>query len=209
MKRLAIAGGGDLGRQIAHLAQQLGEYVPVLYDDTLENTSREEGLSIRGRISDIQKHFENGEIDTFIMGIGYKHMTERHRLFLQLSNHIPPATLIHPSATIDPTAVIGPGTAILATCTIDLEASIGRNCYLNPGCLIAHHSAVSDNVFMGPKVTLAGFVEVSSHCFLGISTTVIDHTKIGENIQTGAGAVVTRNISDRGLYLGLPAKAQR
>mgnify|MGYP006263708335 FL=1 len=206
MKRLAIAGGGDLGRQIAHLAVQIGGYLPMLYDDTLEIAEGSGDHPVQGKIADIAEHFQAGAVDAFIIGIGYKHITERDRLFRHLSETVPAATLVHPTASIDPNASIDSGTALMAGCIVDQGASVGKNCYLNPGCLISHHTHVSDNVFMGPRVTLAGFVDVASHCFLGVSTTVIDNVKIAQGVQTGAGAVVTNSISNEGLYLGVPAK---
>ena len=206
MKRLAIAGGGDLGRQIAHLAVQIGGYLPMLYDDTLEIAEGSGDHPVQGKIADIAEHFQAGAVDAFIIGIGYKHITERDRLFRHLSETVPAATLVHPTASIDPNASIDSGTALMAGCIVDQGASVGKNCYLNPGCLISHHTHVSDNVFMGPRVTLAGFVDVASHCFLGVSTTVIDNVQIAQGVQTGAGAVVTNSISNEGLYLGVPAK---
>ena len=208
MKRLAIAGGGDLGRQLANLAVQIGGYQPMLYDDKLEIAKGSGDYPVQGKIADIAEHFQAGAVDAFIIGIGYKHMKERDRLFRHLSETVPPATLVHPTAFIDPNASIDSGTALLAGCIVDQGASVGKNCYLNPGCLISHHTHISDNVFMGPRVTLAGFVDVDSHCFLGVSTTVIDNVKIAQGIQTGAGAVVAESLTKSGLYLGVPASTK-
>jgi acetyltransferase-like isoleucine patch superfamily enzyme len=54
-------------------------------------------------------------------------------------------------------------------------------------------------------VKLAGYSEVGERCFLGISTTVIDGVKIGDNVQTGAGAVVTKDVRSGVLIAGVPA----
>jgi serine acetyltransferase len=41
---------------------------------------------------------------------------------------------------------------------------------------------------------------------IGIGTIVSDRITICNNVQTGAGAVVVKNISESGVYIGIPAQ---
>ena len=87
-----------------------------------------------------------------------------------------------------------------------MDATIGNNVLLNVNCTVAHHSSISDHCFLSPAVSLAGFVQIAPKVVLGIGSIVIDSIAIGENIRTGAGAVVTKTIQESGLYVGIPAK---
>lgn len=61
-------------------------------------------------------------------------------------------------------------------------------------------------VFLAPSVSVAGFCEVENQCFLGIGTTIKDNIKIVNHTTIGAGTVVVKNIIEKGIYVGNPAK---
>lgn len=206
MKKLAIIGGGSFGQQIAHHAEQTGHFKPVFFfDDTIPPGTSTNKLPVRGNCEQIESSYADAEFDEFVIGIGYHHFEARHSLFSKLAASIPAATIIHPSCFISPSAKIGPGTVIMPGVTIDSHCDIGRSCVINCGTVISHDCKIHNNVFIGPGATLAGNVEVSSHCFIGVGTTLIDNLVISEGIQTGGGAVVTKDISTPGLYAGVPA----
>ncbi len=83
---------------------------------------------------------------------------------------------------------------------------IAENVVLNTACCIAHDSSVETHSFLGPGVSVAGFVRIGSQCFIGVGSTVIDNISIADGTQTGGGAVVVNDITEPGLYLGVPAK---
>lgn len=207
MRRLAIIGAGDLGVQLAHLAGATGEYALAgFFDDVRTPGDAIAGGQVLGDIDAAARLYEQGGFDCLVVAIGYRHMRVRQAIYQRFAGAIPFATLVHPSAIIDPSCVIGEGAAIYAGCVLDMDARIGANTLLNAGCVIAHHSEVAAGCFLAPAVSIAGFVDVEPGCILGIGTVVIDNVRIASGTRTGAGAVVTRTIERPGLYLGIPAR---
>lgn len=207
MKRLAIIGAGDLGLQLANLAKSTGEYeLAGYFDDTRAAGSLVGDAPVLGGVDAIEALHGQGLFDCVVVAIGYKHLAVRRGLHQRLRDRIPFATLVHPSAIIDPSCRIGAGAVVYPGCVLDMEVELGQNALLNVGCVIAHHSRIGDDCFLSPAVSVAGFVTVGPGCVLGIGTVVIDNLGITAGTRTGAGAVVTRSIEAPGLYLGIPAR---
>lgn len=207
MERIAIAGAGDLGRLIArHIRNSSQNAVAGFFDDTAESDCLPPGPPMLGRLDDIEGQFSEGRFDSILIGIGYRHFGFRRMLCERLQSRIPLTTLVHPSAWIDPESTVSPGSVVLPGSTIDAGVSLGTNVLVNIGTTIAHDSSVAAHSFLAPGVNIAGFVNTGICVFLGIGTSVIDGVSICDNAQTGAGAVVVRDISEPGLYLGVPAK---
>ncbi|TWI02969.1 sugar O-acyltransferase (sialic acid O-acetyltransferase NeuD family) [Luteimonas cucumeris] len=207
MKRLAIVGAGDLGLQLANLARISGGYTLAgFFDDTRSPGDVVADSEVLGHLVDIEPAFALGQYDCLVVAVGYKHLALRQKIHDRHVDSIPFATLVHPSAIIDPSCHIEEGTVIYPGCVLDMGVSIGANSLLNVGCVVAHHSEIGSGCFLSPAVSIAGFVRVESGCVLGIGTVVIDNLRIASGSRTGAGAVVTRHLEVPGLYLGVPAR---
>ncbi|WP_248723506.1 acetyltransferase [Seonamhaeicola sp. ML3] len=206
MKTLAIVGAGHLGQQIAHYAITDGHYQKVVYFDDFTSKNKIGDFNVLGKISEVSEKFKNGDFDELIIGIGYKHLNVRKKIFKTYYKKIPFATIIHSSSWIDVSAVIEEGCIIYPKCEIDQKAIIKFNSVLNLGCSIAHDSIINEHCFLSPRVAVAGFVSIEEECVLGINCTIIDNLKIAKKTQIGAGAVVTKAISRSGVFYGNPAK---
>ena len=53
---------------------------------------------------------------------------------------------------------------------------------------------------------VAGSCIVGRRTFVGMGALVLDHVNVGELSVVGAGAVVTRDVSDRVQVMGIPAR---
>ena len=53
---------------------------------------------------------------------------------------------------------------------------------------------------------MAGFVDIKEQCIIGINSIIIDNISITEGTRTGGGTVVIKNIEEKGLYVGNPAR---
>ncbi|MDP1801698.1 MAG: acetyltransferase [Bacteroidota bacterium] len=206
-KKIGIIGSGDLGQLIAHHALNYCGFNKVLFFDDYRATNEVvNGCMVYGNINDVNMAYQKKEIDCLIIGIGYKHIELRKRLFEGFMNVVPFASVIHPSAYIDITCKIGNGVVILPGCVLDMNVELQDNVLLNTGCVIAHDSFIGAHSFLSPKVAIAGFSEVGQCCNIGINTTVIDNIKISDFVQTGGATVVINNLTLKGLYVGNPAK---
>lgn len=87
--------------------------------------------------------------------------------------------------------VIGQGSTIGHLCNIGHEASIGKHCFIVSQSMIGGHSLVGD------------FAHVS------LCACVRDKIRIGTKAFVGMGAVVTKDVGDRWVVFGVPAKKVR
>lgn len=210
MKRLAIIGSGDLGEQLAWHARQDNHYTVVgFFDDFAEPGLARHGLPVLGKVSDVLPSFKEGLFDELLLAIGYKHFEQRRAIYDSLKNEIPFGKLIHSSSYIDPSVRIGSGVVVYPGCVVDMKARLEDNVLLNAGVVIAHDTTIGSHSFLSPGVKVAGFVSVGNCVSLGIGTSVVDKLQIADFVRTGAGAVVTENLTEPGLYLGVPARYKK
>ena len=207
MKRLAIIGSSDLGQLMAHHATVDKHYKVVgFYDDYKIKTDLVDGFKILGKIANIEIDFKNGLFDFLMVAVGYKHINFRKEIFETFLGHIPFATIIHSSCFVDKSAIIKEGCFVLPGCILDRNVILEENVLLNIGCVIAHDSSVGRHSFLSPAVKMAGFSKIGNSCNIGINTTIIDNISLSDNVRTGGGAVIIKNIYGSGLYIGMPAK---
>ncbi|MBK7149196.1 MAG: hypothetical protein IPH78_10345 [Bacteroidetes bacterium] len=207
MKRLAIIGSGDLAQQIIHHSKGSDSYLPTcLFDDYMADGDTRHGLPVKGGIGKVLHHFESGTFDVLMIGIGYKHMQKREEIYNLYAGKIPFGTIIHPSCTIDSTCRIGEGSFLYPGVIADMNVRIGKNTIIYNGCVIAHDSRVGNHTILSPSVSIAGFSNTGDNTVLGIGTVVSDNVTMCNGVKTGAGAVVVKSITEKGLYIGCPAK---
>lgn len=206
-KRLAIIGAGELGNQIAHLAEQNDELEVVgFFDDTRPIGTCIGKYKVLGTTRDVFTFYELKYFDCLMIGIGYHHMNSRKAFFEMFLPFIPFSAIIHPSCIIDPTAKIGTGVVLYPGCVIDKNVVIEDNVLLNLNVVVSHNSQIASHSFLSPRVTIAGFTFIGECCNLGVNTTIIDNIKITDHVQTGGGSLVIKDILLSGLYYGNPVK---
>lgn len=207
MKTLAIVGSGDLGTLIAYHAINDKHYDSIVFFDDYEIETEVNDYKVIGKIKDIESEFLKKKFNEIIIAIGYNHLQFKKELFEKLNAiKIPFANVIHSSSYIDASCKIGKGVFILPGCTLDRNVVIKNNTLLNTACAIAHDTEIGEHCFLSPRAAIAGFTIINELCVIGINSTIIDNITICSKTQVGAGAVVTKNITEPGLYVGIPAK---
>lgn len=99
---------------------------------------------------------------------------------------------------ISPKTSVGPGFYIChyGCVVVHTDAVIGRNCNISHGVTIGQKNrgknagcpVIGDNVYIGPGAKIIGGV------------------KIGNNVAIGANCVVTKDIPNNGVVVGIPGK---
>ena len=207
MKRIAIIGAGLLGQQMAHYIRDDGRGVIAgFFDDRIPTGTAIRQDTVLGTVNDVLVHYEKGEFDLLLIGIGYMHFAYRWDCFTRFQGKVPFFSFVHSSCFLDRTVSLGAGSFLMPGCVIDNDVIIGSNAFVQCACAISHHSTIGDNCFLGPGVRVAGCVTIGEGCFLGVGTVCIDSITIGSNVHTGGGTVVIDSLSEEGLYFGVPAR---
>ena len=85
--------------------------------------------------------------------------------------------------------------------TIQPFAVIGSNVTLWAGNHIGHDCVIEDHCFVSSHVVVSGYVRVGEYSFLGVNSTIGHKVKIAPRTLVGAGAVITRDTKERGIYV--------
>lgn len=205
MKRLLIWGAGDQGTVTLDCALAMKRYDRIEFLDMKEKGHR----SIPG-----YPIYEEEKVDLFdflksydeaIVAVGNNDLREAKTSRLT-SLGILLATIIHPTAIVSPFSNISRGCTVLARAVVNPNAYVGIGCIVNTGAIIEHDCVIGDFANICPGVSMAGHTKIGRKSFLGIGCTVMDDITVGKESVVGAGAVVIRNVPDRAVVVGVPAK---
>lgn len=135
-RSLLILGAGGLGEEVAEIAQMTGQYSRIAFLDDTKKAHR----AILGGIAEAEEL--TGEFPFAICAIGNNEARLRmHRRLKEIGYRIP--TLIHPAASVSPTAKLGDG------CIVRAGAVISRNVCMEDACLINIHAAIDHGCVIG------------------------------------------------------------
>lgn len=116
---------------------------------------------------------------------------------------------------------IGEKTTIGNAVCIEPNATIGSHCSINTQSHITGGIIIEDYVFFGPNVTTTNTWNIAYKreieqvtegpiirraARIGGGVTILPRVEIGENALIGAGAVVTKDVGPREIWVGNPAK---
>ncbi|MGQ0627384.1 MAG: acetyltransferase [Phycisphaerales bacterium] len=118
-----------------------------------------------------------------------------------------PASVLHPAASVSPTATIRPGTLIAPLAVVHSRARVGPHAIVNSGAIVEHDCELHENVHLAPGAVLGGGVEVGADSLVGLGSRVLPGLRVGRGCTIGAGAVVTRDVADGMTVAGVPARA--
>lgn len=211
MKKIALIGSKKLAAQLIHYINSVSNMEVIgLFDDFEPKGTLKHGCPILGSTDVVHKLYKDSVFDGVIVAVGYNHRKFRSEICHYLDeNKIPLETFIHPSALIDKTAVIGKGSVILMNTIIDMDCTIEENVFISSGCIISHNVKIGAHCYLAPGVIIAGDSSMGTCSFLGLGTRCIDNIEIGSNVFSAAGSVITNNIPDNVMVMGVPAKIRK
>lgn len=96
---------------------------------------------------------------------------------------------------------VGANCFILEDNTVQPFVRIGENVTLWSGNHIGHDSVIEDHCFVTSHVVISGNCVVEPYCFLGVNTTIGNSVRIARRTLVGAGAVITKDTVEGGVYV--------
>jgi sugar O-acyltransferase (sialic acid O-acetyltransferase NeuD family) len=143
---------------------------------------------------------------SFALGIGGP--TRRFNLckmFLKLGGQL--SSVVSNTAFIGLHDVeLGAGVNIMTRAVLTNSIRIGEGALINAGAIIHHDVIIGKYTEISPGVIVAGGTSIGEFSSIGMGAKLLPQVKIGNNVTIGAGAVVTKNIEDNSLAIGVPAK---
>lgn len=201
-----ILGAGAMARETLIIYKGLGRYEEI--GGFIEENCNREGLKIHGKST-----MDASVIDTLpenSIFIGAMGSPRKKRWIEEIeSKGFSFDTLIHPSASVGDSVDIGRGCIVCSGVILTCDTEIGAHSVINIGSTVNHDCVIGDYVTIGPGVNIAGRVTIGDECWISIGVKIIDKVSIGRGSFIGAGAVITNDIPEKVLAMGVPAKPTR
>jgi sugar O-acyltransferase (sialic acid O-acetyltransferase NeuD family) len=192
-----IVGAGGHAKVIVGLCRH--QKLPVagcVDDDPARAATSVLGVPVRGTLSSLPHNAQA------VLGIGKNEV--RYKLAERLKCSW--KTLVHKTAFVDDSVVLGAGTVVFAGAVIQPDVKVGVHAIINTMVSIDHDCLIGDFAHIAPGCHLAGDVTIGAGAFLGVGVSVIPGVKIGNWAVVGAGAVVVRDVPDGVTVTGVPAR---
>ena len=141
----------------------------------------------------------------FISCIGYPVGRKKLALMAEAAG-LQAFTVVHPTAWVPATAVLGSGCVVLAGSILSPKCSLGAHVLVGQGAILGHDCQVGAFASVMPAACISGETCIGPECVIGANATIIEKLSVGEGAIVGAGAVVTRNIPASSIAIGVPAR---
>lgn len=204
-KQILISGTGGFSKEVLSLISDLGKY------DQVAGFIEPDFILAKKNIPDeilgkpvIPYSKVDPKLHCVTIAIGDSKI--RKRTISQLPDGIEFITLIHPTTIISEWVEIGEGSIICAGTILTCDIKIGKHAQLNLNTTIGHDCEIGDFFTTAPNVNISGDCTIEDHVYFGTASSVRQGIKIKEGTVIGMGAIVTKDIDESGVYVGIPAK---
>ncbi len=205
-ERIIIVGAGGFGREVLQWARQTWpEHVHKLTGFISADVTKLDGHAPSLPILGTPNDFELRPSDGFVLGIGIprirrvvaEQLEARGARFL---------TLIHPTAIVADTVVIGPGSVICPYAVVSDAVRLGRCVLVNYHASLGHDAEAGDYAVLSPYATLGGKAVVGEDVFLGLHAAVGPVVIVSQSCAVAAGSVVLHDTPAESLVFGAPGR---
>ena len=114
---------------------------------------------------------------------------------------------IGPFVEIQKDVIIGNRCKIQSHAFICELVTIGNDCFISHGAKFVNDTFTKGGPASGDK-SLWKITQIGNHVSIGTNATILP-VKITDNVVIGAGSVVTKDITEPGIYAGNPARFLR
>ena len=194
--KVIIYGGGGLSKMIIETVRATGGYRIVgVIDDGKSEEKEIIGVPVIGSADILPDLYKDGVrmAANAVGGIGDYRV--RLKVFDTLAGEgfVCPA-VIHPTAHVDPSAIIEAGVLVLAQSYVSGNAIVGRGTLINNSVVVSHDCVLGACVNLSPGAMLAGDVIIGNFTQIGMNATVNIGVKVGSECLIGNGATVKSDV---------------
>ena len=209
MVALLVVGGGEHARVVMEAARTREELELVGFVDPkpCARTVQQLRVAHLGGDDAIREHVARG--GKLALGVGAVGVSRHRRALverLSFGDDVWPP-IVHASAIVSPSAMLGAGAVVMASATIGPAAQVGRFCVVNTGAIVEHDVELGPWSQVGPKAALGGGVCVGEEAYVGLGASVRDHITVGPRSLVALGAAVVRDVAPNTQVRGVPARA--
>lgn len=212
-KKVIIIGGEGNGGVVASCIEdnreRFGdkEWLVAGFLNDFEKGKTINGYPVLGGTDEIDK-FLSDESFYFVYAI---HMIGRNYKSEEVFNNmnIPKArfaTVVHKTAVVANNAVLEPGVFIMSNCYIGPKALIGQCSLVMSNALIGHNTVIGPLCHFSVGSIVSSYVNIGRVSDVTLGAKVLEKRTIGNYAVAGASSLITKDIPDGEIHVGIPAK---
>ena len=187
--KLALYGYGGHAREVAC---QINKEITFFVDDIYSN--------------EIARPISEFNPNEYVMMVAVANSKDRETIVNKLPKETKYFTFIHPTAQImDDNIEVGEGGFIGANSIITTNIKLGKHALLNRGNHIGHDTVIGDYFSMMPNAVVGGNVTIGDYVYLGSCSNIREKINLSSDVTIGMNAAVVKDISESGVYVGVPA----
>jgi sugar O-acyltransferase (sialic acid O-acetyltransferase NeuD family) len=205
---MLIVGAKGFAKEVLEVLHQLNQLEGIVfYDDVNEDVPNllYDKFPILKSISEAENYFKTTG-NQFTIGIGNPVLRKKlYDKFTAIGGVF--SSTISPKASIGNFGnTIGNGSNVMTGTVITNDVIISIGVLINLNCTIGHDCKVGKFVELSPGVHVSGNCIIGDYSVLGTNATILPKVTIGKNVIVGAGTVVTKDLPDNCVAVGIPAK---
>jgi len=205
MKNIRIVGSGGFAREVLFLIDELGLFNKVksfIEPDQIWEDKWKDCKIMDIPVLPFSDVMEN--LDQVTIAIGDAKL--RQKTTIQLPDNIKYMNPIHPDAKVSRWSKINEGCIITAGCIVTTQIEIGKHCHLNLNTTIGHDCNLGHYFTSAPAVNISGNCNFENNVYFGTGAATRQGINICNDVIIGMGAMVVKDITEAGTYVGIPAK---
>lgn len=211
MNNIIVIGSSGHARVVIDIIEEEGKYNIVGLCDRFRGIGEDtEGYLILGKEEDLPYLIQEHKVHGIIVAIGDNFVREKvSNKIKDICPEIQFISAVHPKTAIAKNVEIGEGTVIVAGVVANSKAKIGKACIINTSASIGHDVTVENYASVGPGARIAGGCRIGEGTAVGIGSVVREKINIGAGTIIGASSTIIKDIKDRQVAYGSPAKIIR
>jgi len=123
-----------------------------------------------------------------------------------LAESYTPQGIISNKAHLGKNVVLGVGCFVAHLAYLGPDVQVGDATIINTACVVEHEVRIGSFCHIAPNSTICGRVTIGDCVWVGVGAIIKEGVAICSNVTLGAGAVAIQNITEAGVYVGVPAK---
>jgi sugar O-acyltransferase (sialic acid O-acetyltransferase NeuD family) len=195
--KIVILGSGSQAQEAASILfnDRNFEVTGFVDRETERKGKKIFGIEVIGSFDILGDLFKQG-IHGAVVAVGFdnnireKHFHQAKDIGFEMIN------VVHPSALIDPSAMISDGVVIGPGCIIAPQVRISQNSILEAGVVVGSNTQIGENVYIGVGSCIGGGVVIKRNVSLSSGSSVAASVTIGKNSKVQPGSSITEDIAD-------------
>ena len=204
---LGIYGSGGLGREVLDIAKEINGFSDTWDKIVFINDNKKQDIVNGANVFTFDEFAAayNADDAKIVIAVGEPKIRQVLREKSAMNGYSL-QTLIHPTAFVGGETQLGDGVIVQFGCFVSCNVIIGDNVLLQPNSCVGHDSVIGADAVISSCVAISGTCTIGERAYIGVSAPVKENITIGADSIVGMGSVVIRDIPEKVIALGNPAR---